>query len=187
MSIPQPTDNLQRPSLDLSYLPAQALYGAVPEGQTAEIGWQLSPEPFTLSSAQYQALLKLGELLNRFVQGIDNLVKASKNPNLPVPGWVADLYEQGKPDSLLQFAAMKRFKSHLPLVLRPDLLLRDDGWTLCEIDAVPGGIGFTSALNRLYRNSGFPVIEAENTGMRDDRFFNFRRVSGDAESFYAGN
>jgi len=165
MSIPQPTDNLQRPSLDLSYLPAQALYGAVPEGQTAEIGWQLSPEPFTLSSAQYQALLKLGELLNRFVQGIDNLVKASKNPNLPVPGWVADLYEQGKPDSLLQFAAMKRFKSHLPLVLRPDLLLRDDGWTLCEIDAVPGGIGFTSALNRLYRNSGFPVIEAENTGM----------------------
>lgn len=171
MSIQPSIDHPNRPPLDLSYLPAQPLYGTTetqPENATgtpAGLGWQLSPEPFRLSQTQYDQLLQLGDLLQRFVQGIDNLYKASKNPNLPIPAWVGELYDQGKPDQLLQFAAMKRMKSHLPLVLRPDLLLRDDGWTLCEIDAVPGGIGFTSALNRLYRQSGFPVIEAPELGM----------------------
>jgi hypothetical protein len=168
MSILNSTEPLNQPKLDLNHLPKQPLYGPASsaEGQTPEgIGWQLSPEPFKLSQKQYQSLLELGELLNRFISATDALYRASKNPNLPVPSWVADLYDQGKPEQLLQFAAMKRFKSHLPLVLRPDLLLRDDGWTLCEIDAVPGGIGFTSALNQLYRNSGFAVIEPSNGGM----------------------
>ena len=157
-----------QPRLNLAYLPAQPLYGQTEpfaENTSAGLGWQLSPEPFKLSTAQHQQLLTLGEILNRFVLAIDNLYRASKNPNLPVPKWVADLYDQGKPDTLMQFAAMKRLKSNLPLVLRPDLLLRDDGWTLCEIDAVPGGLGFTAALNRLYRQSGFPVIEALSGGL----------------------
>lgn len=166
MSTQASPDHFRPLGLNLDYLPTQPLYGTTLEtGQTPEIGWQLSPEPFKLSQAQYNDLIKLGELLNRFIQAIDSLYKASRNPNLPIPGWVADLYDQGKPEHLLQFAAMKRFKSHLPLVLRPDLLLRQDGWTLCEIDAVPGGLGFTAALNRLYRKSGFPVIEASKTGM----------------------
>lgn len=167
MSILNSIEPTNQPKLDLTHLPKQPLYGptiGMDESTAEGMGWQLSPEPFKLSQAQYQSLLELGDILNRFVQGIDNLYRASRNPNLPVPNWVADLYDQGKPEQLLQFSAMKRFKSHLPLVLRPDLLLRDDGWTLCEIDAVPGGIGFTSALNQLYRKSGFPVIEA-NTGM----------------------
>lgn len=150
----------QSVALDFSHLPEQPLYGG--GDQTAEgIGWQLSPTPFVLSKTQAESLNQLGDLLQRFVQGIDNLYKQAKNPNLPVPQWVADLYDQGKPDGLIQFAGMKRLKSHLPLVLRPDLLLQEDGWTLCEIDAVPGGMGFTSALNRFYRKNGFSVLEAE--------------------------
>lgn len=145
--------------LDLSFLPEQPLYGG---GDAATpIGWQLSPEPFPLTQAQFNELQLLGKLLLKLVKAIDTLYKQSQNPNLPIPGWVAELYEQGKPDSLLQFAAMKRLKNHLPLVLRPDLLLQKNGWSLCEIDAVPGGLGFTSALNRFYRKNGFPVIETE--------------------------
>jgi hypothetical protein len=157
-------EQIPQPALNLDFLPKQPLYGAT---DTAEgMGWQLSPVPFALTSGQVTQLNQLGELLNRFIQAIDNLYRQSQNPNQPIPAWVAELYEQGKPDALLQFARMKRLKSHLPLVLRPDLLLHDDdkGWTLCEIDAVPGGIGFTSALNRLYRHSGFSVLEPE-TGM----------------------
>jgi hypothetical protein len=37
-----------------------------------------------------------------------------------------------------------------PTVLRPDLLLTDDGFVLTELDSVPGGIGLTAFLNRLY-------------------------------------
>ena len=36
------------------------------------------------------------------------------------------------------------------MVLRPDLLLTDDGFALTELDSVPGGIGLTAFLNRLY-------------------------------------
>ncbi|HEY9744801.1 MAG TPA: hypothetical protein V6C99_01135, partial [Oculatellaceae cyanobacterium] len=147
--------------LDLSWLPETPLYGDGTEGQDG-IGWQLAPAPFALSEKQISDLQRLGKILQRFVQAVDTLYQQSLNPNLPVPAWVAELYAQGKPEALLQFAQMKRLKSHLPLVLRPDLLLNENGWTLCEIDAVPGGIGFTSALNRLYRNSGFSVLEAEN-------------------------
>lgn len=147
-------------SLDFSHLPEQPLYGGG-DTETAAIGWQLSPKPFTLNQAQWKALNQLGELLLRFVKAIDTLYKQSQNPNMPVPDWVAELYDQGKPESLLKFSGMKRLKNHLPLVLRPDLLLREDGWSLCEIDAVPGGLGFTSALNRFYRKNGFSVIEAK--------------------------
>jgi hypothetical protein len=35
-------------------------------------------------------------------------------------------------------------------VLRPDLLLTEDGFALTELDSVPGGIGLTAFLNRLY-------------------------------------
>lgn len=146
-------------SLDFSFLPEQPLYGGG-DADTASIGWQLSPEPFALSRIQWQQLNSLGDLLLRFIKAIDSLYRQSQNPNLPVPAWVAELYDQGKPDGLLQFANMKRLKNHLPLVLRPDLLLRENDWTLCEIDAVPGGMGFTAALNRFYRKNGFPVIEA---------------------------
>lgn len=145
--------------LDFSLLPETPLYG---KADAAGPGWQLSPTPYALSQGQFDALNVLGELLVRYVQAVEVLYRESRNPNLPVPEWVANLYDQGKPEALLQFARMKRFKAHAPLVLRPDLLIREDGWTLCEIDAVPGGIGFTSALNRFYRQNGFPVIEPQN-------------------------
>lgn len=145
--------------LDLSLLPPVPLYGDA--SLTAGIGWQLSPTPFVLSTAQFEQLTLLGELLQRFLQAIDLLYRQSRNPNLPIPEWIANLYDQGKPESLVQYSGMKRFKSHLPVVLRPDLLLHDDGWTLCEIDAVPGGLGFTAALNQFYKQHDFPVIESE--------------------------
>ena len=37
-----------------------------------------------------------------------------------------------------------------PTVLRPDLLLTDEGFVMTELDSVPGGIGLTAFLNRLY-------------------------------------
>lgn len=163
MSTMHSPECLPSAGLDYSWLPEQPLYGNGDDGldnTSAGIGWQLSPTPFPLNAAQVEQLYRLGNILQRFIQAVDTLYKQSRNPNMPVPAWVADLYDQGKPDGLLQLAGMKRLKSHLPLVLRPDLLLREDGWTLCEVDAVPGGIGFTSALNRFYRENGFPVLEA---------------------------
>jgi hypothetical protein len=158
----QSASHVHAPSpLDLSWLPDTPLYGGG-ANEAVGIGWQLSPTPWKLTEKQFSDLQRLGSIVQRFMQAIDTLYQQSRNPNLPQPAWVADLYEQGKPDALLQLSQMKRLKSNLPLVLRPDLLLNENGWTLCEIDAVPGGIGFTSALNRLYRKNNFSVVENEN-------------------------
>jgi hypothetical protein len=145
--------------LDFSYLPTSPLYGQDSTEQNA-LGWQLSPTPFALTPAQLENLQTLGLILSKFIRAIDTLYKQSQNPNLSIPAWVAELYDQGKPDGLKQLASLKRLKSQLPLVIRPDLLLKKDGWSLCEIDAVPGGLGFISALNHFYRRNGFPVLEA---------------------------
>jgi hypothetical protein len=42
----------------------------------------------------------------------------------------------------------------MPAVLRPDLLWTDEGFVMTELDSVPGGIGLTAYLNRLYAPAG---------------------------------
>lgn len=143
--------------LDPEHLPAQPLYGSEVEA----LGWPLSPTPFVLSDAQHQDLSRLGPVLWRLSQAIDTLYRESQAGRQPA--WVASLLDQGKPEALLQFSRFNRTKRHLPRVLRPDLLITETGWALCELDSVPGGIGFTSALNHAYRKSGFSVLEAPDT------------------------
>jgi hypothetical protein len=156
-SPPPFTAGLLPSNLNLGYLPELPLYGAATD---AGPGWALAPVPLALNSQHHADLHRLGPVLLRFMRAIDDLYRLSSRQTDPLaPDWVAPLYDQGKSDALLQFARMKRLKSQTPLVLRPDLLLRGDGWTLCEVDSVPGGIGFTSALNRFYRLNGLPVIE----------------------------
>ncbi|MDX2084496.1 MAG: hypothetical protein SFZ03_03815 [Candidatus Melainabacteria bacterium] len=139
---------------------------------TQALGWQLAPEPFPLSVAQYEALERLGPVLWQFLQGLNQLHRQSLSGQQPA--WVAQWLDQGKPEALLRFAQMKRFRNDLPRVIRPDLLITEPpsaslpapsssvtnpGFALCEIDAVPGGLGFTSGLNALYRQAGFSPLE----------------------------
>jgi len=42
------------------------------------------------------------------------------------------------------------FKSEVPRVIRPDLLLADHGLSVTELESVPGGIGLTAWLNQTY-------------------------------------
>jgi hypothetical protein len=37
-------------------------------------------------------------------------------------------------------------------VIRPDLVLTDEGFAIVELDTVPGGIGVTAWLNQATRN-----------------------------------
>ena len=51
-------------------------------------------------------------------------------------------------------------------MIRPDLLLTEDGFALTEIDSVPGGIGLTAFLNRLYAGVSESII-GDNDAMLD--------------------
>jgi hypothetical protein len=72
---------------------------------------------------------------------------------------VVDYLDRGKPAALVAHAKDARNRGAFPTVLRPDLLLTDEGFVLTELDSVPGGIGLTAFLNRMYAGdaNGAPV------------------------------
>lgn len=72
--------------------------------------------------------------------------------------WAKAWLDRGKPDWLLETARMGHFKQHLPLLIRPDLMLGPGQMWITELDSVPGGAGHTAAMARAYAEAGFPVL-----------------------------
>ncbi len=145
-------------------LPSTRLYGDENTSDAFDFGWLLSPTPYVLTEAQLDLIPKIGHCLYQFSVAIDALYRNSlkATPGDPVLGWVKDLYHAGKPSNLLALSQMNRFKRNLPLVIRPDLLVTEKGFTLCEIDAVPGGIGFLGALSQAYKAVGYRLLGDED-------------------------
>ena len=119
--------------------------------------WQLSPEAWPLTPEQITQLEQIGAACLEFHQALEILYFRSvagknllRNKSLLAP-WVADYLDRGKPANLVEHARDPKNRGAFPTVLRPDLLLTDDGFVLTELDSVPGGIGLTAFLNRLYR------------------------------------
>lgn len=124
--------------------------------------WKLSPFPWPLSKEQVEVLKKIGQACLEFYKVADRLYVASyygksllRNRELLLP-WVADYFNQGKPESLIRHGLNKNLKADVPIVIRPDLLLTENGWALTELDCVPGGIGLTAQLYSLYEKA-FPM------------------------------
>ncbi|UVT21760.1 MAG: hypothetical protein H8K03_07655 [Nitrospira sp.] len=112
--------------------------------------WRISPCPFFLSSDQLQFFTQLGPQLLSFYRGLNRLYNESVKGIQP--GWVAGYLDQGKPEALVQYSRMKRFRDALPAVIRPDIIPTQDGMVITELDSVPGGIGLTACLSRIYHD-----------------------------------
>ncbi len=125
------------------------------EGLFADKDWLLSPEPFALEPKIAEQLAGLGHRLRLFLQAANAIYHRSAKGKLPP--WIAALFDAGKPPELIELARAKPWRAAIPRVIRPDLLLTDDGLALSEIDSVPGGIGLTAWLNRVY-GAAFEVI-----------------------------
>ena len=126
------------------------------EGKT----WQLSPFSFALSEEQVAEIEAIGRACFDFQQGLETLYLRSasgrnllRNRPLVAP-WVAEYVDRGKPAWLTEHARSGKQRGLFPTVLRPDLLLTDDGFSLTELDHVPGGIGLTAYLCALYADHG---------------------------------
>lgn len=126
------------------------------ESLFAEKEWLLSPEPFALEEKHRADLERLGHQLFVFQRACNQLYQQSVKGKQPV--WVARYLDLGKPAELIEFSRRKEFRDALPRVIRPDLVLTDEGWTIAEIDSVPGGIGLTAWLNQTYASLGSDVI-----------------------------
>jgi len=139
------------------------------EGLFAEKDWLLSPDPFAISKDFGRELGQLGHRLFVFQRACNQLYLLSVKGKQPE--WIARYLDAGKPPELIEYARQKQFRDALPLVIRPDLILTDDGYIIAEIDSVPGGIGLTAWLNQTYIELGDNVI-----GGRDGMLDGFQSV-----------
>jgi len=129
------------------------------EGLFAEKDFLLSPDPFPIDDKFAKELEQLGHRLYIFQRACNELYQRSAKGKQP--GWIAQYLDAGKPPELIEFSRQKQFREDVPHVIRPDLILTDTGYTLAEIDSVPGGIGLTGWLNQTYTNLGRDVIGGE--------------------------
>jgi len=120
--------------------------------------WRYSPEAFPLTGAQLKEIDLIGQACFDFYRAQETLYLRSaegksllRNREFKAP-WVAQYLDRGKPIELIQHARSQAQRGSLPMVIRPDLLITEDGFAMSEIDSVPGGIGLTAFLNGLYRD-----------------------------------
>ena len=136
---------------------ARAIRDALPEdGLFHEKSWRVSPNAFPLSEDLAEELEKLGYRLSLFVKACNQLYRFSVSGREPT--WIADLLDRGKPPELVALQREKAFAMETPRVIRPDLILTDEGFIIAELDNVPGGIGLTAWLNRIYAENGEKVL-----------------------------
>ncbi len=134
------------------------------EGLFAEMDWLLSPDAFPIEKKFLTELEQLGHRLFVFQRACNQLYQQSVKGKQPE--WVARYLDAGKPPELIEFSRRKEIRDDLPRVIRPDLILSDNGYIIAEIDSVPGGIGLTAWLNQTYSTFDKGIIGGTD-GMLD--------------------
>jgi len=132
----------------LSRFPESELFG----GKT----WRWAPEPYRLDPKLVRELESMGHRLQQFNQACDLLYRQSAQGKQPA--WIASLLDRGKPDDVVALGRDEAFKGRNASVIRPDLILTEEGFSICELDQIPGGIGLTAWLNETYSGLGFDVL-----------------------------
>ncbi len=136
---------------------AEAIRSAVPEGGLFhEKSWRISPDAFLIDPKFAEEIDKLGYRLSRFVRACNQLYRFSISGRQPA--WIADLLDRGKPPELVDLQREKALVMSIPRVIRPDLIVTDGGYIIAELDNVPGGIGLTGWLDRIYSQNGATIL-----------------------------
>jgi hypothetical protein len=123
-----------------------------PGGLFAGLDWRISPEPFPLGENPAKEIESLGRVLLQFYRAVNLLYRRSVDGKQP--GWIAELLDRGKPAELIARQRSPAFKNEVPRVIRPDILPTETGFSITELDSVPGGIGLTAWLNQTYSAVG---------------------------------
>ena len=138
-----------------------AIRDALPkEGLFAEKDWLLSPDAFPIERKFLTELEQLGHRLFVFQRACNQLYQLSVKGKQPA--WVARYLDAGKPKELIEFSRRKEIRDDLPRVIRPDLIVTDNGYIIAEIDSVPGGIGLTAWLNQTYSAFDKQIVGGAN-------------------------
>jgi hypothetical protein len=150
-----------------------------PGGLFAGMDWRISPEPFLLGENLAKEIESLGRVLLQFYRAMNLLYRKSVEGKQPE--WVARWLDQGKPAGLIELQRSPAFKNETPRVIRPDILLTENGFAITELDSVPGGIGLTAWLNQTYSNSEIRNPKSEIIGGADGMIRGFESIFGAVE------
>ncbi|HEX3628408.1 MAG TPA: hypothetical protein VH280_23620 [Verrucomicrobiae bacterium] len=157
---------------------ATAVRDSLPSGGLfAGLKWRTAVSPLALDPELANELESLGRVLLQFYRAVNLLYRKSVEGKQPE--WVARWLDLGKPRELIALQRAPAFKNDVPRVIRPDILLTENGFCISELDSVPGGIGLTAWLNQAYSKfDGRPTIIGGNDGM----FKGFDGIFGDAKN-----
>ena len=117
-------------------------------GLFADQHWRTATTPFPIGESLALEIESFGRVLLQFYRAVNLLYRHSVLGK--EPGWVAGWLDQGKPGELIELQRATAFKNEIPRVLRPDILITENGICISELDSVPGGIGLTAWLNHTY-------------------------------------
>jgi hypothetical protein len=115
-----------------------------------------------LSPGTRDRIASLGDDLLAFYRVLNGLYTRSARGT--APAFISDYLDRGKPEHIVRLSRQNRFKASLPGVIRPDLILTEDGYIAAELDSVPGGMGFVAAMALAYCELGIDTI-GESDGM----------------------
>ena len=132
----------------VSFSELQAAWPA--DGLLADKNWYWSPEPLRLEERERQDLERMGMILASFQEAQDRIYRRSAKGR--IGSWVAELLDAGKPDWMVNWQREGEQAEVVPRVIRPDLLLTENGFSITELDSVPGGMGVTAWLGQVYKD-----------------------------------
>ena len=152
------------------------LFSSAENGYGEANSWRISPEPYFLSPQEVQFFSDLGHHLLKFYTVCNQFYLDSTKGR--IPEWFANYLDIGKPTELINLGRMKRFKRSLPGIIRPDVIVTEDGFAVTELDSVPGGFGLTAGLMSLYGGYGSPMVGEEHGGIPELFYEMLESVSG---------
>jgi hypothetical protein len=153
-----------------------------PNGLFAGLDWRTSPTPFPLSENLAKEIESLGRVILQFYRAVNLLYRKSVEGKQP--DWVARWLDLGKPAELIELQRSLAFKNEVPRVIRPDILLTENGISITELDSVPGGIGLTAWLNQTYSKSEIKNPQSKILGGADGMIRGFESIFGDAKNIH---
>jgi hypothetical protein len=153
-----------------------------PDGLFAGLDWRISPEPFPIGEKLAEEIESLGRMLLQFYRATNLLYRRSVEGKQPE--WVARWLDLGKPRELIELQRAAAFKNDVPRVIRPDILLTENGFSITELDSVPGGIGLTAWLNKTYLEPGIQNPESKLLGGADGMIRGFESIFGGAKQVH---
>jgi hypothetical protein len=124
--------------------------------QAASVAWRIAPQPFPLSPATVDRLVTVGSDLLKLYRATNRLYFMSVRGTAPT--FIAEYLDLGKPEHIVRLQRQNRFKADIPGVLRPDIILTDEGMIASELDSIPGGMGFVGAMGAVYCELGFDQV-----------------------------